>query len=293
MGTKEAMDMLWPEWELNLGLVEMLEVEDTMEGAANATLGLEMPTRDVVGEGDMVAEVNILHPTGALAAVVEEAGEEVEEGQLPLLWVLYSPSPTEEITGHGLRVLWGLGRLRVEEEEEEEARIEEARIEVARIEVARRAGHLLEGPVLEVAETHRTRDSTTTQMMMTEEVIAVVVIDVVPLGVGRVLDQPLSAVRVQAIAGALGQPPGGTATVAIPAATADAKRQVRNQIRRIRAREKTHQAQKTIAATRMRTLGHQPAGHDRLRGTAYVVDVRVPTAAPLLWAHPPLRLTQP
>ena len=113
--------------------------------------------QDWAGVGDAVAEVIFLWPTGTLPAVVEVAGEEVEEVELPLLWVPYSPNPTQEITGHGLRALWdlGLARLRVEEEELGTG-------------AAHRVEHLLEGPLLAEAETHGTQDSTAALKMMTE-----------------------------------------------------------------------------------------------------------------------------
>ena len=210
--------------------------------------------------------------------VVEEAGQVLEEVQLPLLWVLYSLSPTQEITGHGLGVLRGLGLARVGVEEEEGG-----------IEAAHRVGHLLEGPLLTAAETPRTRDSTTGRKMVTEEVTAVVVIAVVLGAIGKIPNEALSAVRAHALVGALVKPPSGTATVAITAAVADAQSQVQNQNRQTRALKKTNQALKRTnqalkrtAATRVRVPAHQPAGHDRIRGMVYVVGVRMPMLVPLV-----------
>ena len=124
-------------------LLEEETAEDTQEDSA--------------GVWDAVVEVTILWPTETPPAVVDVAGEEVEEGELPLLWVPYSPNPTQETTGHGLGALWDLGLASLEVEEEELG-----------IEAAHRVEDLLEGPLLAAVETHRTQDSTAILKMMTE-----------------------------------------------------------------------------------------------------------------------------
>ena len=156
-----------------------------------------------------------------------------------------------------------------------------------------RVGHPLEGPQLAAAETHEIQDSTATRKMMTEEATVMAVTEVVPRAVGRILNETPGAMRTQAMVGAI-----GTATVVTPAAAEDAQIQNRNQNRnqnrqtRILTRKKNHQALKK-AATRVKIPAEQPAGHDRIRGTVFVVDVREPILVPLVKALQPLRTTQP
>ena len=166
-------------------------------------------------------------------------------------------------------------------------------VEEVMVEVAHRAVHLLEGPLLVAAEPHRAQDSTTRKLVI-EGVMPGVVIDVAPRAAGRAVNETPDTTRAQALAGAPDQPPNGMATEATPAAAADAQRQVRNQIRQtrippIRARKRTHRALRKA----VRRVRGPAAGHGRLRGMGYVVDVRVPITAPLLWVRQPLPIIQP
>lgn len=71
---------------------------DRLWAQVNAALGVNMPTRNMpthmVEEGGVVVGLNILPPMEAPGPVAEEAGEEVEEVQLPILQLPYSPSLT-------------------------------------------------------------------------------------------------------------------------------------------------------------------------------------------------------
>ena len=198
---------------------------------------------------------NIHPPMEALFVVMEEAREEVEEAQLPLLQVLYCPSLLQETIGHGLRTRW-------------------LRVEV-----------LLEGTLLAAAEIRR--------VVIDVAIISVAEIDVAVTNevvvneelraVGKLPNETPSAVRAHVPVAVLGKAPNGAAT----AATGDAPSHLRNQSRRtriprIRVRKKVHLALKRTAATRVRVRAHLPADHDRVRGMAYVVDVRVPILVPLL-----------
>ena len=67
---------------------------DRLCAQVNAAWGMEILTRDLVEEGGVAVGFNILPLMEALGPVAEEAGEEVEEVQLPILQLPYSPSLT-------------------------------------------------------------------------------------------------------------------------------------------------------------------------------------------------------